>query len=369
MKRNKLLPALLLTAALMLQACNQKNTDVQSEETDTQTAAPVITETQPDTPEIPVIIEPTTETEPVELPEVPDETEPTPETELIPELPADLPTEEVPEQTTEPSVTESTEAPAPIVIVKPTVDISEQLIPGGAPVTGQTVSAQSEHIQLLLDYTVEQTTDGTTTLNLSVGLSCYELWCGAKSDMGTITVNGVSRTFSTDAIDHMTREKAYIPFLTQTYNATGSQSASVEVSWVFNGNYGGVDIGTLTTGVILKYDSPSGTAGAPAEITPETPTTDAPVTETPTEENAEENTEETTAGTPAVAPVAPPIDADTVVDVPTEPAPAIPEDADPIEIVIPTPEVPDDNPAVQEPVPPTEPIEPSEIPTEETDER
>ena len=353
MNRKNHLAAVLLAAALVFSACNKPANDPQTADSDTASVTPEITETAPTpaTPDIPVITEPQTESVQTEPVAVPDETEPPPEiTEPLPELPAEIPTEDTTAVETEPTEATEPSAPAPIVIAKPTVDISDQLIPGGDPVSGQCASAQSENIRLILDYTAEQAEDGSVTLTINVGLSCYELWCSAKTDMGTITVNGVSRTFSTDAIDHMTHEKAYIPFLTQTYNATGSQSASIEVSWNFNGVYGGTEIGTLSTGVILTYDAEGSPAVPPVVIEPQPAETEPVPAETepvpaetepvPAEPPVTEPTETEPAPTEPEQPTEPPIDGETTDDAqrpgteptePTEPAePEVPTDpADP----------------------------------------
>lgn len=313
MNRKLFLTVLLLASVLFLNACNKQTGDPQTGDSDTAPSTPEITETAsdvPDAPQIPVI--PDVQTEPPEETTIiPEETEPLPEiTEPLPELPTDLPAEETTvdaEPTTEPA---EPVTPAPIVIAKPTIDITDQLIPGGDAVTGQVSSPQSETLRLLLDYSVKQSEDGTAELTLNVGLSCYELWCSAKTDMGTITVNGVSRTFSTDAIDHMERSQAYIPFLTQTYNATGNQSASIEVSWNYNGVYGGTEIGTLTTGLILVYGTGDSTAPMPIEPSESEPAVTEPVVTEPA----------------VSAPVDPePVLPDPVVTEPTQPEPAVTE--------------------------------------------
>lgn len=371
MNRKNHLAAVLLAAALVFSACNKPANDPQTADSDTASVTPEITETAPTpaTPDIPVITEPQTESVQTEPVAVPDETEPPPEiTEPLPELPAEIPTEDTTAVETEPTEATEPSAPAPIIIAKPTVDISDQLIPGGDPVSGQCASAQSENIRLILDYTAEQAEDGSVTLTINVGLSCYELWCSAKTDMGTITVNGVSRTFSTDAIDHMTHEKAYIPFLTQTYNATGSQSASIEVSWNFNGVYGGTEIGTLSTGVILTYDAEGSPAVPPVVIEPQPAETEPVPAETepvPAEPPVTEPTETEPAPTEPEQPTEPPIDGETTDDAqlpgtePTEPTePAEPEvPTDPTDPSI--PEVP------AEPTDPNMPQPPEQEPTDD----
>ena len=342
MNYKKLMAVLLLTAALLLTACNKTTDDKKtSADSDTDTDTPVITET--DAPAAPAPVLPAdTEAPADETTAEITETEPPAETTApIPELPPEQTTEgitEAPVSETEPA---EEYTPAPIVIAKPILDISGQLIPGGEAVTGQIASAQSEHIRLLLDYTVQQSEDGDVTLTLDVGLSCYELWCSAKKDMGTITVNGVSRTFSTDAIDHMVSEKTYIPFFTQTYNGTGSRSAAVEVSWAFNGKYGGADVGVLTAGITLQY----GADGTAAPITPETeapaePTAPPTEPETPQEPATEPAETEPAVSEPTDAPVTEPV-LPTEPDVPAEPNEPAVTDA-PADSAVPTePTVPE----------------------------
>ena len=351
MNSKNLFTVLLLTAALVLSACNKTNDPPVSGDSDTDAQTPVITDTAADTPAAPVVTDAQTEpmTEPLptetETVEIPVVTEPAPETtEPLPELPVEIPAEDTAAPTTETTVPAETEAPAPIVIVKPTVDLAGKLIPGGDAVSGQVKSTQSENICLLLDYTAEQAEDGSITLTLDVGLSCYELWCSAKTDMGSITVNGVSRTFSTDAIDHMVHEKTYIPFLSQTYNATGNQSASVEVSWYFNGTYGGTEIGMLSTGLILLFD------GEGTVITPPTtePVTTDPVT---TESVGTEPVTTDPVGTepipaetePTYAPIPP---NDETQPSQTEPVPTNPVVTDPV--------------VTTDPADPTTPVEPTD---------
>lgn len=356
MNRKIFLTVLLLASLLLLNACNKQTNDPQTGDSDTATSTQEIIETEPDipaAPEIPVVGDPQTEPLPEETTVIPEETEPVPEiTEPLPELPTDLPGEETTADL-EPTEPQEPVTPAPVVIVKPTVDITDQLIPGGDAVTGQIASAQSETLRLLLDYSVKQSEDGTAELTLNVGLSCYELWCSAKTDMGTITVNGVSRTFSTDAIDHMERSQAYIPFLTQTYNATGNQSASIEVSWNYNGVYGGTEIGTLSTGLILVYGTDGTSAPMPIEPSESEPAVTEPVIPEPA----------------VTEPVQPdPLEPEPVVTEPVEPEPIVtepiqpePAEPDPVETA------PAENePAVTEPTEPVTPTEPAEGETTQT---
>lgn len=228
---------------------------------------PVVTETQvlPGTP-VTEMTEPAVTAEP--------ETEP-PLTEALPETETDAPETVVPETETEIPVTELPPAEEPIPPVtapavptpKPVIDLSES-IAAGEDVRGQLTSTQSEHIRLVVDYAFAWTAENEYVLTLEVGLTHYELWCSERTAGGSITVDGVQRTFASPAIAHEAHEQVYTPFFTQTYNCTDKNTASVDVSWAFNGTYGGAQIGTLSTGAILQWTLPDRTEAPDAEPAP-----------------------------------------------------------------------------------------------------
>lgn len=359
MKIKNLLTVLALASALLLNSCNSRQTPpADTDDTDLQTQQ--ITDTAPIRPApMPAETEdtekPADETVEVILPAVTEAVTEAPTPELPPEEETADETE-ADEEPTQEQTQDAPQEPTPAVpAAKQTIVITEPLVPGGIPVTGHLWSAQSDHIRLLLDYALFQNTDGTVMLTLDVGLSCYELWCSAKPDMGTITVNGVSRTFSTDAIDHMVSEKTYIPFLSQNYDATNNQSVSVDVSWNYNGTYGGTAIGTLSVGMTLQWDdtviaSPTTPVAPPDEFRPTEP--DVPSTEIPAEPaETDAPTEPTEPAVPVdpTEPTAPTESTDPADPVtPVEPEVTTP----PADDTTPVPDVPPteiDPPAVQEP--------------------
>ena len=254
------------------------NTDAVIKPSETETAAPAETETMTAEP---------TETLPIET-----ETETEKETASVIIL-TPVETEAAP-VTSDPAETESeTESAVPVLPVetpKIVIDITDQAVPGGDAVTGQIASAQSENIQLILNYSFLREENGNYMLTLDVGLSCYELWCSERVEGGVITVDGVSRTFTSPAIEHEAHQKIYVPFFTQTYNCTGNTTASIDVSWRFNGNYGGVDIGTLSLGRILQWGTPG--TNQPVE-------TESPITVTPADPDPAVPEETVTDDTPA----------------------------------------------------------------------
>ncbi len=274
--------AVLAAFTCILSGCNRNaGTEAGS---DSDTAAPSETpriETADLSPE--TTVPPVTETEPTEVQMTTEsdtqiETEEV-TTEVLLETETDAPESAVMEAETEEDTAAETELPTPVIpdasdpvipepAVKSVIDLTGQAVCGGEAVTGQFVSAQSEHIRLIIDYALEWQEDNDYLLTLDVGLSYYELWCSERSAGGIITVDGVSRTFASPAIAHDAHEKAYTPFFTQTYNCNGNALASVDVSWAFNGTYGGVQIGTLSAGAILQWGDD---ASDPSEQTPPQP--------------------------------------------------------------------------------------------------
>lgn len=294
-----------LAALCMLSGCSRTQKPA---ETDTQPTEPIQTETttpketKPVTEEqtqaetehtTPIETEPMTETEPAA---------PTTETPVTILTPVDETLENPPiesgdeteekdtlpleEETAVPEPPEYHETP------KPVIDLTDQVITADSPITGQLVSAQSPYIKLVVNYSLACQGEGEYLLGLDVGLSCYELFCSEKPSGGTITVDGVSRTFASPAVAHGEHKETYIPFFTQTYNCTGNFTASIDVTWAFNGTYGSAEIGTLNAGGILQW----GTAGeccVPSETDPAVPTPPAeaetdemPMPETETEPTA-----------------------------------------------------------------------------------
>ncbi|MBQ8577092.1 MAG: hypothetical protein IJ449_03870 [Clostridia bacterium] len=314
-KKQNTLIALLLSAACLLGGCSKsgdgEETDTQSDivgavvsegnptsmtETEEVTTAAITTEAVTEETTEAVTTETVTETE-TESPVIiltPVETETPSETEFP--VGTELPSE----TETEPAVLPDTEpvTDAPVVETpKPVIDLSDKAVRGGDAVTGTLESAQSEYIRLLVDYSLLWGENGDYMLTLEVGLSYYELWCSEKSANGTITVDGVSRTFASPAIEHEEHREEYTSFFTQTYNCTGNTTASIDVSWIFGGTYGGTEIGTLSTGAILQWempgdDTPDHTAAAevPAPAEPEPVETES-VTEAITEAVTEIETE------------------------------------------------------------------------------
>ena len=113
--------------------------------------------------------------------------------------------------------------------------------------SGQYVSAQSDKLCLLLDYTRTPGSVGTDTLTVTIRLSSYSLSVGARPYLGKVTVGNETLTFSTDALE--IRENG-TPTLTELFSHSftipGGETVSVSASWHFGGTYSGVAIQELT---------------------------------------------------------------------------------------------------------------------------
>lgn len=278
--------AAILAALCMLSGCSRTQKPV---ETDTQPAEPIQTETtipketkpaaeeqtQTETEHTaPIETEPTTETEPVTS---------TTEAPVIILTPIDETPENPPKESGDGTEAEDTlpltsgeettvsEPPEYHETPKPVIDLTDQVITADSPITGQLVSVQSPYIKLVVNYSLACQGEGEYILTLDVGLSCYELFCSEKPSGGIITVDGVSRTFASPAVAHDEHKETYIPFFTQTYNCTGNFTASIDVTWAFNGTYGTTEIGTLNAGGILQWSTSQNSAPTLSENDPITP--------------------------------------------------------------------------------------------------
>ncbi len=124
----------------------------------------------------------------------------------------------------------------------------------GEHAAGSIVSRQNEKIRLVLSYDCFMNPDGSVTVAFEVGLECYDINCGPRTDGGKVTVNGDAYTFSTDEIVHEEAGMIYVPFETYIKQVdAGQTSCSVDVSWFFNGVYAGTKIDTLTVAATFDW--------------------------------------------------------------------------------------------------------------------
>lgn len=106
---------------------------------------------------------------------------------------------------------------------------------------------------------VQSVTGNYTDVTLKVYLSYYTLEVGARSD-STISINGVSETYTAPAIDDYSSGWKKKLLKTKTvrvsHNADGTKSGVVlSASWRFSGTYSGVSVGTITASTTVTLNS------------------------------------------------------------------------------------------------------------------
>ena len=102
-------------------------------------------------------------------------------------------------------------------------------------------------------------TGNYTDVTLKVYLSYYTLDGGARSD-STISINGVSKTYTVPAIEDYSSGWKKKLLKTKTvrvsHNADGTKSGvALSASWRFSGTYSGVSIGTITASITVTLNS------------------------------------------------------------------------------------------------------------------
>jgi len=106
---------------------------------------------------------------------------------------------------------------------------------------------------------VQSVTGNYTDVTLKVYLSYYTLEVGARSD-STISINGVSDTYTAPAIDDYSSGWKKKLLKTKTvrvsHNADGTKSGvALSASWRFSGTYSGVSVGTITASTTVTLNS------------------------------------------------------------------------------------------------------------------
>lgn len=131
---------------------------------------------------------------------------------------------------------------------KETTDIPPQNttpISKGSRITSHT----GTYLNLYVDYSSIEEND-SFTVTVTVGVDCYSLSVGSRDQLGTVTVNGETQTFSSPKIDREENTRANIDFTTLTFTVPkqldGSATLEISASWVFNGTYHGKSLGTIT---------------------------------------------------------------------------------------------------------------------------
>ena len=131
---------------------------------------------------------------------------------------------------------------------------------GGTALSGTFQNYPVSSFGLYCEWSGTQSITGNyTDVTLKVYLSYYTLEVGARSD-STISINGVSETYTAPAIDDYSSGWKKKLLKTKTvrvsHNADGTKSSVVlSASWRFSGTYSGVSIGTITASTTVTLNS------------------------------------------------------------------------------------------------------------------
>lgn len=131
---------------------------------------------------------------------------------------------------------------------------------GGTALSGTFQNYPVSSFGLYCEWSGTQSITGNyTDVTLKVYLSYYTLEVGARSD-STISINGVSETYTAPAIDDYSSGWKKKLLKTKTvrvsHNADGTKSGvALSASWRFSGTYSGVSIGTITASTTVTLNS------------------------------------------------------------------------------------------------------------------
>jgi hypothetical protein len=204
-------------------------------------STPDITDTQTDAPDSDTAKVPVSDIEPSDTTsDMPDTDAP-----VVSDTPDTDKTEDTTGKADEPIVDEPT-------VVTDIFDISDTLA-AGEFAQGQFVSRESKSLRLLVNYISGiDPTNGDIMIEMEVWLESYDIACGARIGTGKITIDGELTRYDTDSISHTEGTKAYTFFKSHTYRVpSGNTECSIDVSWLFNGTYGGQEIDTLNASAVL----------------------------------------------------------------------------------------------------------------------
>lgn len=116
--------------------------------------------------------------------------------------------------------------------------------------TGTFMTLYDKTCRFGLDYTVRSAGEGKAELEVKVFLDSYDVSIGPRPNMGKISINGESHTFSTDRLEHLDGERVKVELTTfkTTLDRDEKLDIAIDVSWIYNGVYGETAIKDMTAG-------------------------------------------------------------------------------------------------------------------------
>lgn len=180
--------------------------------------------------------------------------------------------------TEEPPRIESTDSQAP------TEEKTTEMTKPSKPLwqeEGLLSSKESETTKLLAKWTAVSYDGETAEVKVEVSLSCYSISTGSHT--GSVTVNGITQSFNTPAMQNTRPEKKKFSLATLYFDvdlmAEGMSLLDIEALWDFNDTDGGTRIEQFRAAAIIKV--PGGEVYVPE-------TRDSTVEPSPAEESVSE---------------------------------------------------------------------------------
>ncbi len=127
--------------------------------------------------------------------------------------------------------------------------------------TGTIRSSTGTNLNLYINWSASSKNGKTMTVKFTVGIESYSIQVGARENLGKFKINGETLSFSTSPLTIAdNRKKVNTDFYTfeEEYSFEKGETLTFDViaSWVFNGVYGGTDLGTLVAGDTVTVKTP-----------------------------------------------------------------------------------------------------------------
>jgi hypothetical protein len=127
--------------------------------------------------------------------------------------------------------------------------------------SGKFISDTGTNLNLYISWSASSTDGKNLKVVFSVGIESYSIQVGARPDLGKFKLNGETVSFSTDALtiaDNRKKVSTEFASFEHVYEFQKGDTVSLDVaaSWVFNGVYGGHEVGTIVSAGIITLHLP-----------------------------------------------------------------------------------------------------------------
>jgi hypothetical protein len=138
-----------------------------------------------------------------------------------------------------------TATPAPTAAPTPTAKPAPTPTPGTYVASGNFSSNTGTAVNMQVNWTSYDDGAGNTVISLTGSLDSYSLSVSSRYNGVTVTFNGNTTYFGTDAISVADSTHAVSELFSGTITVPRGTSGTMQVSYAFKGSYGGVDLPTI----------------------------------------------------------------------------------------------------------------------------